>query len=191
MVVTHESIRRWCRTFGPKFAKWLLRRRRRLGDTWHLDEVFVQIKGELRYLWLAVDQCGVVLDILVQNRRNAAAATRFSKRLLQALRCKPFPIITDGLRGYDVGHRAIRPDVRHWTSRYLNNRAENSHWPTRRPERQMQRFEPSSQAQRFLLTHSMIYVHFSRHLMTARDYRRALTKAFRSWQQEACAQAAA
>jgi putative transposase len=193
MVVTHESIRRWCRKFGPEFAKRLRRRRPRPGDTWHLDEVFVRINGELRYLWRAVDPQGVVLDILVQNRRNAAAAARSFKRLLQGLRYRPRRIITDRLRSYGVAHRAILPDVRHLTSRYLNNRAENSHRPTRRRERQMQRFKSSTQAQRFLSAHSMIYGHFRprRHLMTASDYRRARTKAFRIWQQETCAQVAA
>jgi putative transposase len=73
-----------------------------------------------------------------------------------------------------------------------NNRAENSHRPTRRRERQMQRFKSAGQAQRFLSVHSMIYGHFRprRHLMTGGAYRRARTKAFRIWQQETCVQAA-
>jgi putative transposase len=83
--------------------------------------------------------------------------------------------------------------VRHRTSRYLNNRAENSHRPTRRRERQMRRFESPGQAQRFLSPHAMIYGHFRprRHLMTAARYRRARAEAFRVWRQETCAQVAA
>jgi putative transposase len=80
VVVTHESIRNWCRKFGAGFARRLRRRRPKPGDTWHLDEVFIRINGVLHYLWRAVDQHGVVLDILVQGRRNAAAAKRFFKR---------------------------------------------------------------------------------------------------------------
>ncbi len=89
-----------------------------------------------------------------------------------------------------MAHREILPDVRHRTSRYLNNRAENSHRPTRRRERQMQRFKSPRQAQRFLSAHAMIYGHFRprRHLMTADQYRRSRDKAFRIWRQEACAQ---
>jgi putative transposase len=192
MVVTHESIRRWCRKFGPEFPKRLRRRRPRPGDIWHLNEVFVRINGELHYLWRSVDQDGVVLDILVQDRRNATAAKRFFKRLLQGLRYKPRRLITDGLRSYGAAKRELLPDVEHCQARYLNNRAENSHRPTRRRERQMQRFKSSAQAQRFLSAHGMIYGHFRprRHLMTASGYRRARTKAFRHRQQETCAQVA-
>jgi putative transposase len=188
IVVTHESIRHWCRKFGAEFARRVRRRRPQPGDTWHLDEVFIRIQGVLHYLWRAVDQHGVVLDILVQERRNGAAAKRFFKRLLHGLQYKPRRLVTDGLRSYGVAQRAILPDVRHRTSRYLNNRAENSHRPTRRRERQMQRFKSADQAQRFLSTHAMIYGHFRprRHLMTAAAYRRVRAKAFRIWQRETC-----
>ena len=188
--VTHESIRGWCGKFGAEFANRLRRRRPRPGDVWHLDEVFVRINGDLHYLWRAVDQHDVVLDILVQDRRNASAAKRFFKRLLRGLQYKPRRLVTDGLRSYGVAHRALLPDVRHRKSRYLNNRAENSHRPTRRRERQMQRFKSSEQAQRFLSAHSMIYGHFRprRHLMTAADYRRARADIFRAWNKQTCAQ---
>src|SRR5438270_6738175 len=139
--VTHESIRGWCRKFGADFAKRLRNRRPKPGDVWHLDEVFIRINGVLHYLWRAVDQHGVVLDILVQGRRNAAAAKRFFKRLLHGRKYRPRRLITDGLRSYGAAHREVLPDVRHRTSRYLNNRAEHSHRPTRRRERQMQRFK--------------------------------------------------
>ena len=127
VIVTHESIRSWCNKFGAEFAKRLRKRRPKPSDVWHLDEVFIRINGTLHYLWRAVDQHGVVLDILVQGRRNADAAKRFFKRLLRGLQYKPRRLITDGLRSYGAAHRAIMPDVRHRTSRYLNNRAENSH----------------------------------------------------------------
>jgi putative transposase len=140
VVVSHESVRRWCLRFRADFAAKLRKRRPRPGDVWHLDEVFLKINGDLQYLWRAVDQNGVVLDILVQDRRNATAARRFFKRLLAGLKYKPRRVITDGLRSYGAAHREVLPAVRHRTSRYLNNRAENSHRPARRRERQMQRF---------------------------------------------------
>jgi putative transposase len=74
--LSYETVRRWCEKFGQSFANGLRRRRPRPGDKWHLDEVFIRIRGELHYLWRAVDQNGVVLDILVQSRRNAKAAKR-------------------------------------------------------------------------------------------------------------------
>jgi putative transposase len=193
VMVTHESIRCWCQEFGADFARKLRRRRPKPGDTWHLDEVFLRINGILHYLWRAVDQHDVVLGILVQERRNAAAAKRFFKRLLAGLRYKPRKIVTDGLRSYGVAQRDVLPDVRHRTSRYLTNQAENFHRPTRRRERQMQRFKLPEQAQRFLSSHAMIYDHFrSRwHLRTADQYRRARARAFQIWQQETCVQIAA
>jgi putative transposase len=193
IAVTHESIRQWCLKFGADFARKLRRRRPKPGDTWHLDEVFLRINGVLHYLWRAVDQNGVVLDILVQGRRNATAAKRFFKRLLAGLRYKPKRIVTDGLRSYGAAKREVLPDVRHRTRRYLNNRAENSHRPTRRRERQMQRFKSPAQAQRFLSSHAMIYGHFRsrRHLMSADRYRRSRTEAFRIWRQETRVQVAA
>jgi putative transposase len=120
-----ETVRQWCLTFGGEFARKLRRRRPTPGDTWHLDEVFLRINGELHYLWRAVDQHGVVLDILVQGRRNATAAKRFFKRLLTGLKYKPRRLVTDGLKSYGVARREVLPEVRHRTSRYLNNRAEN------------------------------------------------------------------
>jgi putative transposase len=147
----------------------------------------------LHYLWRAVDQHGVVLDILVQDRRNAAAAKRFFRRLLAGLRYKPRRIVTDGLRSYGAAKREVLPEVRHRTGRYLNNRAENSHRPTRRRERQMRRFKSPEQAQRFLFGHAFIHGHFHprRHLVGAGRYRRARAKAFRIWRQETCVQIAA
>ena len=143
--VTYETIRRWCRKFGQTFADGLRRRRPRPGDKWHLDEVFIRIQGVQHYLWRAVDQHGVVLDILVQERRDAKAAKRFFKRLLKGLQYEPRVIITDKLRSYGVAQRQMLPHVEHRQSRYLNNRAENSHRPIRRRERQMQRFKSPEQ----------------------------------------------
>ena len=146
----------------------------------------------LHYLWRAVDQHGVVLDILVQEKRDGAAAKRFFRRLLKGLQYKPKRLITDGLRSYGVARRALLPKVKHRTSRYLNNRAENSHQPTRRRERQMQKFKSSGQAQDFLSAHAMIYGHFRprRHRLSAVDHRRARAKAFRIWRQETSVQQA-
>jgi putative transposase len=187
-VVTHESIRHWCQKFGAEFDQRLRRRRPQPRDTWHLDEVFIRIRGVLHYPWRAVDQHGVVLDILVQEKRDGAAGKRFFRRLLQGLQYKPKRLVTDGLRSYGAARPAARCQRR--TSRYLNNRAENSHRPTRRREQQMQRFKSQDQAQGFLSAHAIIYGHVRprRHRLNAVDYRRALTKACRTWRQQTYAQ---
>ena len=85
VIVSYESVRRGCLKFGASFASSLCRRRPRPGDKWHLDEVFIRIQDVLHYLWRAVDQHGIVLDILVQSRRAAGAAKRFFRRLLKGL----------------------------------------------------------------------------------------------------------
>ncbi|HEV7266742.1 MAG TPA: DDE-type integrase/transposase/recombinase [Falsiroseomonas sp.] len=115
------------------------------------------------------------------------------KRLLAGLNYKPKRLVTDGLRSYGAARREVLPNVRHRTSRYLNNRAENSHRPTRRRERQMQRFKSPEQAQRFLSCHAMIYGHFRprRHRMTAARYQRARDRAFQVWREETCVRMAA
>ena len=74
ITVTDESFRCWCRKFGLEFAAKLRRRRPKPGDTWHLDEVFLYINDVLHDLWRAAGLHGVVLDILVQDRRDGSAA---------------------------------------------------------------------------------------------------------------------
>src|ERR1700734_1201996 len=155
IVVSHESIRQWCKKFGATFAGRLRRRRPRPGDKWHMDEVFIRIQGVQHYLWWAVDQDGVVRDVLVQPRRDANVVKGFFKRLLKGLQYVPRVFVTDKLRSYGVAQRQLLPGVEHRQSRYLNNRAENSHRPTRRRERQMQRFKSSEQAQNFISAHSL------------------------------------
>ncbi len=85
ITVSYETIRQWCRKFGTDYARTLKRREGRLGDTWYLDELFVNIQGQRQYLWRAVDQDGDVIDILVQPRRDRRAAERFFRKLLKGL----------------------------------------------------------------------------------------------------------
>jgi putative transposase len=183
MVVSYESIREWGLRFGRMFANALKRRRPRRGDKWYMDEVFIRIRGKQHLLWRAVDQDGNVLDILVQSRRSARAAKRFFRKLLKGLQYVPRVIVTDKLKSYAAAKRELLPRVEHRQSRYLNNRAEVLHQPTRRRERQMQRFKSPRQAQRFLSTHSRIHNHFQlrRHHLTATEYRAACDTAFATW----------
>ena len=144
ITVTYETIRQWCGTFGHAYGRRLRQRRGRLGDTWHLDEVFVSINGRQQYLWRAVDEDGDMLDILVQSRRNRRAAVRFFRKLLKKQGCLPRRLITDKLRSYPAAHRTVMPSVVHRTDQYANNRAEVSHQPTRQRERQMRRFKSAA-----------------------------------------------
>ncbi len=183
IVVTHETIRQWCRKFGPDYARKLRRRQGRLGDTWHLDELFVNIQGRRHYLWRAVDQDGDVIDILVQRHRNARAAKRFFRKLLKGQGSEPRRLVTDKLRSYGAAHRSVMPSVVHDTRRYANNRAEVSHQPTRQRERQMRRFKSVGQAQRFLSAHGVVRNLFSlgRHRLRSDTYRLLRGRAFAVW----------
>ena len=187
--VTYEAIRKWCRRFGPEYAGRLRRRRGRLGDTWHLDEVFVTIQGRQQYLWRAVDEAGDVLDILVQPRRNRHAAVRFFRKLLKTQRHVPRRLITDKLRSYSAACRTVMPSVLHCTDQYANNRAEVSHQPTRQRERQMRRFKSAAQLQRVASVHGIVQNLFrvGRHLLRSAHHRLLRTRAFVEWDAVTCA----
>ncbi|MER6441920.1 IS6 family transposase [Streptomyces sp. NPDC001185] len=184
VIVSYETVRRWCAEFGQTYANALRRRQSRPGDKWHLDEVFLKINGERKYLWRAVDQDGNVLDILVQNLRDKAAARRLFRRLMKTTGTVPRVVVTDKLRSYGAAHREIMPSVEHRSHRGLNNRAESSNQPTRQRERAMKDFRSTGGAQRFLSTFSGISPHFRphRHLMTAPNHRAEITVRFTIWE---------
>jgi putative transposase len=148
--LSYETIREWCFKFGQTYANGLRRRSPRPGDQWHLDEVFLKINGRVHYLWRAVDQDGDLLDILVQSRRDKKAAKKFFRKLLKGLRYVPRVIITDKLKCYIAARAELMSSVEHDQHKYQNNRAENSHQPTRLRERVMRRFKSAGHAQRFL-----------------------------------------
>jgi len=150
IVVTYETVRQWCLKFGQSYANELRRRRPRCGDKWYMDEMVLTIRGKKHSLWRAVDQDGNVLDILVQRRRNKKAAKRFFRKLLKGLHYVPRVIITDKLKRYGAAKREILPGVEHRQHKRLNNRAENSHQPTRLREKKIRRFKSAKHAQRFL-----------------------------------------
>ena len=183
IVVTYETVRQWCLKFGQQYANQLRRRRPQTGDTWQLDEVFLKINGKTSYLWRAVDQDGNVLDILVQRRRNKAAAKKFFRKLLTGCRYVPRVLITDKLGSYEAAHKEVMPSVDHRRHKGLNNRAENSHQPTRQRERTMRRFKSPGHAQCFLSAFGPIREHFCprRHRLKAEEYRRERVRRFQVW----------
>jgi putative transposase len=135
--------------------------------------VFITINGKRHYLWRAVDQDGDVLDSLVQKRRDKRAAKRFFRKLLKGLPYAPRRIVTDKLRSYGAARKEVLPHVSHDSNKWQNNRAENSHQPTRQRERQRRRFKSAGQAQCFLSVHGPISNLFrlSRHRIKAAHHR--------------------
>ncbi len=185
VTVSYEAVRQWCVKFGGSFAKKLRHRQGRLGDTWHVDEMFVTINGERSYLWRAVDQDGETLDILVQKRRNKAAALRFLRKLLKGLQYVPHQLVTDKLASYGAARRELLSSVPHHQGARQNNRVEVSHQPTRQREYPMRHFKSPGQAQRFLAVQGPINNLFrlGRHRLSARHYRTLRTQAFATWQE--------
>src|SRR3954452_1898688 len=183
IIVSHESVRQWALKFGQDFANRIRRRLPCAGDKWHLDEVAIKIAGKKHWLWRAVDQDGLVLDILVQSRRDKDAAKRLLRKLLKRQCRPPRVLVTDKLASYGAAKKEIAPGVEHRQHKGLNNRAENSHQPTRRRERQMKRFKSAGQPQRFLSAHDQInnLFHLRRDHVTASQYRAARTQAFQTW----------
>ena len=174
VMVSRETVRLWVNRFGQHFAKCIKRDRPNPTDKWHLDEVVIPINGEKLWLWRAVDANGDVLDILVQKHRNAKAAKRFLKRLIDQFG-KPRVIITDKLRSYIKPIKTLAPNADHRRHKGLNNRAEGSHRPTRKREKLMGRFKSPKQAQRFLSVHDQTSTLFRprRYRLTATSYRHA------------------
>ena len=193
VILSYETVRRWTLKFGQQYANEVKRRRPQPGDKWHLDEVFLKINGKQHYLWRAVDQHGTVLDILVQSRRNKLAAKKFFRKLLKGCTYVPRVLITDKLGSYGAAHKEVMPRVEHRRHRRLNNRAENSHQPTRQRERTMRCFKSPRQAQRFLSAHGPIREHFCprRHRLKAATYRGERAHRFQVWNQISGAQLAA
>jgi putative transposase len=125
IIISHETVRQWGLKFGQAFANQIRRRLPRAGDKWHLDEVVITIAGKKHWLWRAVDQDGIVLDVLVQSRRDKQAAKRLLRKLLKKQMRPPRVLITDKLASYPAAKRELMPGVEHRRHKGMNNRAEN------------------------------------------------------------------
>ena len=185
IIVSYESIRRWCHKFGPVIAAEIRRRCPQPKDTWHLDEMHIKMNGRTYYLWRAVDADGMVLDILVRERRNQDAAETFPRRVLEEYPEVPRATVTDKPAWYGPALKQVLPGTEHRKHKGLNNRAENSHQPTRLRERAMRRFKSPAQAQRFLEPFGFIREHFcpGRHLLSGSDRRAILVTRFAIWRE--------
>jgi putative transposase len=185
--ICHETVRLWWTRFGPMFAAEI--RRKRVSHMrqfphwrWHLDEVYVKINGEMRYLWRAVDHEGEVLESFVTKERDKAAALRFIKKAMKR-HGRPGAIVTDGLRSCGAALKEIGNADRQEVGRWLNNRAENSHQPLRRRERAMLRFRRMKTLQKFASVHGSVHNHFSqeRRLISRKLYKERRSAALAEW----------
>ena len=187
--ICHETVRFWWNRFGPIFAAEI--RKKRSANIrnwpqwrWHLDEVFVKINGQTHYLWRAVDHEGEVLEVFVTKRRDRAAALKFLKRTLKR-HGRPKTIVTDRLRSYRAAMKIIGNVPSQECSRWLNNRAENSHQPFRRREGAIARFRDTKTLQKFASVHASIHNHFNqdRHLNRRNIFKQNRSAALAEWRQ--------
>ena len=151
---------------------------------WHLDEMFVKINGEMRYLWRAVDHEGEVLESFVTKTRDKRAALKFLKKAMKK-HGRAGVFVTDKLRSYWAALKDLGAADRQETGRWLNNRAENSHLPFRRRERAMQRFRRIRSLQMFASVHASVTNHFNtdRDLTSRNLFKKNRAAALAEWRQ--------
>jgi transposase-like protein len=189
ITVSYQTVRRWVNHFGPVIAADLRKRRPKPHSIWQLDEVYLKINGKLTYLWRAVDAEGEVLDVFVQSRRHKRAALKLMRKLLRKYAMVPDRLVTDDLRSYGAAARELGIGDRHERGQGKNNRAENSHQPTRRRELKLQRFKSAGSAQKFLSTHAAVFNTFNvqRHLTSAQAHRTLRAEAMKTWREASAA----
>jgi putative transposase len=189
--MSYETVQRWVLKFGPAVARRLRQRRPRPGPRWHLDEMVVRIGGERVHLWRTVDDEGEVLDVLVQRRRDKAAALKLMRKLLRKPGFAPAVVTTDKLRSYGAAFTELGLATRYEQGLRKDNRAEVSHQPLRRRERKMQRFKSPGSAQRFASAHvsTCNTLNVQRHLISRRTLRAFRAEATAQWRAAAAAAA--
>ena len=187
--ISYETVRYWWNRFGPMFAADIRRQRvsRMRGFRqwqWHLDEMYVKVNGEMRYLWRAVDHEGEILESFVTRTRDKAAAMTFMKKALKRYG-SPDTITTDGLRSYKAAMTELGNADKQEVGRWANNRVENSHLSFRRRERSMLRFRRMKTLQKFASVHANVHNHFNteRHLVDRTTYKRLRSAALAEWQE--------
>jgi transposase-like protein len=183
LAVSNETIRRWVLKFGPAVARNLRQGRVAARDRWHQGGMVISVAGRHLYLWRAVDSEGEVLDMLVQPRRDKAAALKLFKKLLKRQGFMPSAIVTDKLGSYRAALQVLSFSGQHERGLRANNRAENSHQPLRRRERRMQGFKSAGSAQRFVSVHAAVYNVFNvqRHLISRAIFHRFRATAHHAW----------
>src|SRR5579871_5866304 len=129
IVLSHDAVRDWETKLTPALAESLRRRRRgKVGRSWYVDETYIKVHGQWRYLYRAIDRSGALVDVMFSEHRDMDAAKAFFESAKMVTGITPDRVTTDG---HDSYPRAIRTElgeaVRHRTSRYLNNRLEQDH----------------------------------------------------------------
>jgi len=185
--VSHETVRYWWNRFGPIFAAAIRKKRMNspachANGRWHVDEFFVKIGGDTRYLWREVHHEGAILDAVVTKRHHRKAALKLMRKLMKR-DGRPVSIVADRLRSYGSAFRELERGQKQELGRWLNNRAENSHQPFRGREPAMHRYRRDETRRKFVAARSQLQNHFNgeRHLVSRQTYKEFRTIAFAEW----------
>ena len=154
--VSHRTILDWAQAFGPQLAAEVRRRRRPVGRCWFIDEVFLFRKGHKRYLYRAIDEDGVVVDVLLREHRETASAEAFFRQAIERTGVIPHEVVTDRHQPYVKAVATTCPGARHIRTGLHRARGETtkaverSHVPTRDRLRNSRGLKRTETGQRFL-----------------------------------------
>ena len=153
---THEAVRDWEARFAPLITEQLrIRRKGKVGRSWHVDETYLKVGGKWHYLYRAIDRDGNLVDSMLSKHRDMEAAKRFFARAKEVVGDKPIKVTTDG---HDAYPRAIRRilgrKVEHRTNKYLNNRLEQDHRGIKQRYYPMRGFGSFASASRFCMAYN-------------------------------------
>ena len=139
LTIDHTTVYRWVQHYAPELKKRLEWHKKRYASRWHLDETYVKVKGEWKYLYRAIDECGNTIDFYLSHRRNAIAEKRLLKKLINSNpTCDVSVINTDKNPAYNQAIKELKkegnlaPHVSHLQIKCRNNRLEADHGKLKR-----------------------------------------------------------
>jgi putative transposase len=158
MVFTHEAVREWEAQFAPLLSEMLRKHRRgRIGPSWYVDETYIKVKGRWTYLYRAIDREGNLVDVLLSEKRDKAAAEAFFRSARTVTERVPERVTTDGHDAYPGAIKAeLGEEVYHRTNRYLNNHLEQDHRSIKQRIRPMGGCKSVESAKRFCRVHDEV-----------------------------------
>jgi transposase-like protein len=154
--VDHVTIYRWVQRFTPLLAEAARACRHAVGDRWQVDETYVKVGGQWRYVYRAIDQIGQVVDVFVSPRRDATAARQFFERAIGSTNVHPVEVVTDRAPAYPGVLEELLPAVWHRTDQYANNRVEADHGRLKARLRQMRGLKQDRSARVLLSGHAFV-----------------------------------
>jgi transposase-like protein len=154
--VDHVTVYRWVLRFTPLLAEAARPCRHAVGDRWSVDETYVRVAGQWRYVYRAIDQFGQVIDVFVSLRRDAEAARRFFQRAIGTTKVRPVEVVTDKAATYPIALDELLPAAWHRTDQYANNHIECDHGRLKARLRSMRGLKQDRSARVIIAGHAFV-----------------------------------